>query len=109
MKAYLAAGLPIVWGFGATTDFEAPSADGFVPFHKDAAGIGGHAVHIVAAIDNAELAQLVPQAPPGDGGGYFIIKNSWGECYADRGYVYLPFDFVSTTSWGAVVVTGATQ
>jgi C1A family cysteine protease len=33
--------------------------------------------------------------PPGSGGGYFIVKNSWSNCYGDGGYVYLPWDYVS--------------
>src|SRR5262249_34813586 len=37
---------------------------------------------------------LPDTAPQGAGGGYVIVKNSWG-CFAgDGGYYYLPFDWV---------------
>lgn len=42
---------------------------------------GGHAILIVGyAVDKAI-----------DGGGYFIIKNSWGADCGDSGYQYIPF------------------
>lgn len=45
---------------------------------------GGHAVLITGLIDNT---QLPAGAPPGSGGGYFIIKNSWGCGYGDGAVV----------------------
>lgn len=69
---------------------------------------GTHAVLAVGAIDNKYLP---PTAPQGSGGGYVIIKNSWG-CAADGGYYYLPYDFVRTFALSAraigdVEITGA--
>lgn len=43
---------------------------------------GGHAMTIVGYKKDNTIA----------GGGYFIVRNSWGENWGDRGYGYLPFD-----------------
>jgi hypothetical protein len=44
---------------------------------------GGHAI----SISGYELNENVP------GGGYFIIKNSWGVKCGDNGYQYMPFNY----------------
>lgn len=54
---------------------------------------GGHAMQVVGFLSNAELG------PPGSpatvaGGGYFVIKNSWGCNAGDAGYYYIPADYV---------------
>ena len=47
--------------------------------------LGGHAVCIVGYNDN--LA-----------GGRFIVRNSWGTSWADRGYFYMPYSVIQNTS-----------
>ena len=61
-----------------------------------AGNYGGHAVQIVGFIDNATMSK--PGRTPVNigGGGYFIIKNSWGCGAGDGGYYYVPADYVST-------------
>ena len=56
---------------------------------------GGHLVQVVGFISNEALTW--PGAAPATvgGGGYFIIRNSWG-CGGDGGYYYVPADYVST-------------
>jgi len=63
--------------------------------------VGGHAVLATGFIDNS---QLPAGAPPGSGGGYLIIKNSWSNCYGDAGYSYLPYDWVKAYGLAAEVV-----
>jgi hypothetical protein len=50
----------------------------------DKANIGYHSVLIVGYKDDAS-------AP---GGGWFIMRNSWGERWAEKGYGYLSYDFM---------------
>lgn len=56
---------------------------------------GGHAVQIVGFLSNEAMSK--PGRTPVNigGGGYFIIKNSWGCRAGDGGYYYVPADYVS--------------
>ncbi len=56
---------------------------------------GGHEVQIVGFLSNEQLS--FPGAAPvaAGGGGYFIIRNSWG-CNGDGGFWYVPADYVSS-------------
>jgi hypothetical protein len=99
---------PVVFGFEVTPSFqnEATSNGGFVPFRgADEACLGGHAVLATGYIENSKLPQGIP---PGSGGGYFIIKNSWGCGWGDQGYGYLPVDWVKryVNSMSAVMSVG---
>jgi C1A family cysteine protease len=56
---------------------------------------GGHVVQLVGFLSNDDLIS-VGITPNIGGGGYFILKNSWG-CFAgDGGYYYIPADYVSS-------------
>ena len=56
---------------------------------------GGHAVQIVAFFSNADLSTPSYTYDIG-GGGYFVVKNSWGCGSGDGGYYYVPADYVQT-------------
>lgn len=60
-----------------------------------AGSYGGHAVQIVGFIDNATMSKPGRTPVTIGGGGYFIIKNSWGCGAGDGGYYYVPADYVS--------------
>jgi hypothetical protein len=108
---------PVLLAFPVTPSFDAPDANGYVDFvgahcvaNDDgtctpAMGCecdrGGHLALVTGLIDNTALPA---GAPEGDGGGYFIVKNSWGHCYGDAGYVYLPYAWVRLlANWAAVL------
>jgi hypothetical protein len=54
---------------------------------------GAHAVQIVGFLSNELLTGTSSIPVNVGGGGYFIIKNSWG-CSGDSGYYYVPADYV---------------
>ncbi len=54
---------------------------------------GGHVVQIVGFLPNDALS--TPEFPVNaGGGGYFVVKNSWGCGAGDGGYYYVPADYV---------------
>ena len=61
---------------------------------KEIAGsYGGHAVQLVGFLSNDTLSKYNSVSNIG-GGGYFILKNSWGCGGGDGGYYYVPADYV---------------
>ena len=80
---------------------------------------GSHSVHVVGYIDNTLLATnsatktiLSAKAPheggatveQTNGGGYFIIKNSWDNCAGDAGYYYMPVAYLEARAIAVYVV-----
>jgi hypothetical protein len=101
----LASNNPVVLGYTLGT---IPVSGGYIVNEPlSAGGNGGHVVHIVGYIDNAQLAAnpATAHAPMGAGGGYFIIKNSLGgTCAGDLGYRYMPVAFLESRANGVFVL-----
>ncbi len=98
MKTCLTNGAGFVIGFNVYESFETIGADGKMPMPAASEQIlGGHAVFAAGYVDNAAWA----------GGGYLIVKNSWGDAWGDNGYFYMPYDFVTPDrvleAWTATV------
>ncbi|MFA6357349.1 MAG: C1 family peptidase [Candidatus Omnitrophota bacterium] len=82
MLACLADGYPVVFGIGVYESFETPEVakTGIVPMPADnEVLLGGHAV-LAVGYDMAEKV--------------FIVRNSWGEGWGQKGYFTLPFKYV---------------
>ncbi len=104
-RALLSSGVSLIASFPVYEGIMAAPASGIVSDYRaqmrNAAGTlvngsyGGHLVQIVGFISNEALTW--PGAAPATvgGGGYFIVRNSWG-CAGDGGYYYVPADYVST-------------
>jgi C1A family cysteine protease len=73
---------------------------------------GGHNIHVIGYIDNSYIDAAFPAYPAGppraQGGGYFILKNSWGACTGDGGYFYMPADYVKARAQAVYVITPGT-
>jgi len=104
-RALLSSGVSLIASFPVYEGFRSAPPSGIVSDYRaqmrNAAGTmvngdyGGHLVQIVGFISNEALTW--PGAAPATvgGGGYFIVRNSWG-CVADGGYYYVPADYVRT-------------
>jgi C1A family cysteine protease len=82
LKSALIEGFPVVFGFSVYESFESEEVakTGYMPMPKPNEKIlGGHAVTIVG-FDNSKKI--------------FIVRNSWGSGWGDKGYFYMPYDFI---------------
>jgi hypothetical protein len=100
----------LVIGFGVTDAFF-NQTDGYVTYDPSSKFDGGHAVHVVGYVANSDLAAnpATASAPPGAGGGYFIIKNSWGTCAGDVGYYYAPVAYLEAEIGAAYSLSAETH
>lgn len=84
MLTALAAGHPIVAGFSVYTSFESNqvAATGIVPMpKKNEKLLGGHAILIVGY----DLSKKM-----------FLVRNSWGVGWGEKGYCWMPFDYLTS-------------
>src|SRR5262245_30805834 len=87
IRKYLAAGLPAMFGFSVYGSIPPPGdGKGEIPFPTPADSLeGGHAIVAVGYDD---------QKAVGKEKGAFLIRNSWGKSWGDRGYGWLPYRYV---------------
>jgi len=98
----LIVGNSVMVGTGVPPSWDFPDANGFVSMGPPGEeSRGGHGVHVTGFVTNQRLAQELPDAPPGAGGGYLVVKNSWGSCWGDGGYLYVPFDWAKKWMGGS--------
>jgi len=94
---------PVVWSFQVTPRMEY-QLGGFVTYAAGEKNRGNHATLIVGFVTNQMLVDMALVAAPGDGGGYFIVKNSWSNCWGDGGFFYAPYSFVRDYTVGASIL-----
>lgn len=87
LKQCLIDGNCFVFGFSVYESFESENVEktGIVPMPKPGEKLyGGHAVVACGFDDNQKV---------------FIIRNSWGENWGDKGYFYLSYDFIKNREY----------
>lgn len=94
-RALLASGVSIMASFPVYDGFRNVGADGRLTDYEKNNDGGGHLVQVVGFISNEDMT-FGPATSDVGGGGYFVIRNSWGCGAADAGYYYIPADYVSS-------------
>ena len=82
LRKTISSGFPIVFGFSVYESFESEEVakTGIMTMPKpDEKLLGGHAVMAVGYDDTTEV---------------FVIRNSWGNEWGDKGYFYMPYKFI---------------
>lgn len=83
LKLSLSKGIPFVFGMMVPKSFYITPKNGMMPPPaKDEARLGGHALLAVGYDDEKQV---------------FIVRNSWGEEFGDKGYCYIPYDFFTSS------------
>lgn len=97
IKETLSNEVPAMFGFTVYNSIRG-AENGKIPFPaKTDSVLGGHAVVAVGYDDEIKI---------GSSTGAFIIRNSWGEEWGEKGYGYLPYDYVLNglaIDWWALV------
>lgn len=104
VKSHLDLMHPVVFCFSVMGSFDGHD-DGFVTYDVNESGSasrGGHCSLITGYVDNDDLPT---GAPEGAGGGYFVVKNSWGVGSGDQGYWYVPYEWARRWGTGMIAVT----
>jgi C1A family cysteine protease len=87
VKASLCDGYTVAFGFSMFQSTLTPQLAGEIPFPTEKTKLeGGHAVLAVGYDDDLQLQSPNP--------GALVIQNSWGREWGDRGFGYLPYDYV---------------
>lgn len=87
MRACLAGGDGFFFGFSVYSSFESQEVanTGIMPMPRRMENtLGGHAVLAVGYDDSRRV---------------FIVRNSWGEEWGDKGYFYMPYDFIADSNY----------
>jgi C1A family cysteine protease len=78
-KLSLSKGFPVIFGMMVPRSFYLTPASGvFTMPSPDEIRLGGHALLAVGYNDEKQ---------------HFIVRNSWGEEFGDKGYCYIPYEF----------------
>ena len=96
IKINLAYQLPIMFGFSTYQSINEPKTKktGMIPYpNQNESAIDGHAVVAVGYDDDLKIENnYYGQTEPTEGA--FLIRNSWGRKWGDKGYGWLPYDYV---------------
>ena len=92
VKKYLAAGIPSMFGFFGFPSFNATNVTGGIPYPCPGEQAGwGHAIVAVGYDDAKKIKNTRCNKQTT---GALLIRNSWGVGWGDKGYGWLPYEYV---------------
>jgi C1A family cysteine protease len=92
IKTNVNAGLPAMFGFTVYDSIGEAGRAGTIPYPAPGDGVaGGHAV-IACGYDDNLAIRNEPSGPTTTGA--LLVRNSWGTGWGDRGYGWLPYEYV---------------
>jgi len=94
VKAYLRKGIPSMFGFWGFPSFDSTSEVGCIPYPcPDERAIWGHAIVAAGYDDEKKITNTRCKVTTK---GALLIRNSWGTGWGDKGYGWLPYEYVKS-------------
>ena len=92
IKTYLTGNVPAMFGFTVYSSIGQAARTGMIPYPAAGETIrGGHAI-VAVGFDDTKVIKNLPNGPQTTGA--FLIRNSWGPGWGDRGYGWFPYEYV---------------